>query len=256
MTTTTNSTAAPSTNDSTAPLVRFCVALETYRRTPEGRVRGERELVGHFFPHDGKAARDELFRFVPREIRGPILSGWKIRGPKTALADDDAKVLKVVHDALVAGDVDAAAVEAAFSPALLLAWVPLASWWAFWRAGALSERAIGKALAMAYDLGLLEAAWFLANLEAPVTGSLAPGVAPKRGIEVLADGLSKADLTEWMRGIHERGDGSPRGLVAALGWDRIVRQTRAPLLLAALDRWASKVGLVAPTGANEIRRSS
>src|SRR5205085_1095366 len=70
----------------------------------------------------------------------------------------------------------------------------------------------------------------------------------KRGVDVLAEGLSKSDLTEWVRGVHASGDGSPRGLVAALGWERVVRHTRAPLLVAVLDRWAVKAGLVRAGG--------
>ena len=236
-------------NDLAQPLARFCLTLEQYRRTTEGRVRGERELVAHFFPHDQNGATDELFRYVPRELRGPIVSGWKIRGPKTALRDDDAKVLRVVHDGLVAGDVDAATFEAAFGPELLVGHVPLGSWWRFWRAGTLSERAILKALSTAYDLGLFDADWFLKALEMPATG-LAAKAEPKRGLDVLAEGLSKADLTDWMRAIHQGGDGTAKGVLLALGWDRVVRHTRAPWLLAVLDKLAVKTGLVAEaTGA-------
>jgi len=229
------------TTDPTSPLARFCLTLEEYRRTAEGRVREERDFVAHFFAHDASKATDIVFRHLPREVRGPILSDWKIRGPKTALRDDDAKVKLAVHDALVSGDIDPATFETGLGPDVLVRWVPLQDWWSFWRGGNLSERAILKALSTAYDLGLFDAAWFLATLEAPTSPGHEPG---KGGIEVLSEGLSKADLTEWVRAIHESRDGSPRGLVAALGWEKIVHFTRAPILIAVLDALAAKTGLV------------
>ena len=235
-------------NDLKEPLPQFCLVLEQYRRTSEGRVRGDRELVAHFFPYDAKSASDELFRFVPKDVRGPILASWKIRGPKSALKDDDDKVLRVVHDSLVAGDLEPSAVEAAFGPELLVGHVPLSSWWRFWRGGALSERAIGKALATAFDLGLFDASWFFDALEMrPPAGTLSSTIS-KQGLDVLAEGLSKADLADWVREIHESGDGTARGLLMALGWDRVVRQTRAPVLLAVLDKLAAKTGLTGLTG--------
>jgi len=202
--------------------------------------------VSHFFAHDANTATDIVFRHLPREVRGPILSNWKIRGPKTALRDDDAKVKLAVHDALVSGDIDAAIFETGLPADVLVRWVPLNDWWSFWRGGNLSERAILKALSTAYELGLFDAGWFLATLEAPSTPSASPHGAHhanKNGIEVLSEGLSKADLTEWIRAIHEGRDGSPRGLVLALGWEKIVRHTRPPVLIAVLDALATKTGL-------------
>jgi hypothetical protein len=35
---------------------------------------------------------------------------------------------------------------------------------------------------------------------------------------------SKADLTTWIRRIHESRDGSPKGILTALGWEMIVTQ--------------------------------
>jgi hypothetical protein len=227
-------------NDPASQVARFCLVLEEFRRTPEGRVRGSEDLVQHFFPFDGDAATDRLFRHMPKEVRGPILAGWKIRGAKAALADNDAKVEEVVHDALVAGDLGHEAFEQGVAPATLVGFVPLSEWWQFWRDGALSERALLKALSTAYDLGLFDAKWFFDHLES----------GGKKGTDVLADGLSKSDLTEWMRKIHEGGDGSPKGLLAALGWDRIVRQTRAPILVATLDLFALEAGLHKPLRAS------
>jgi hypothetical protein len=223
-------------NDPTSQVARFCLALEEFRRTPEGRVRGSEDLVQHFFPYDGDGANDRLFRHMPKDVRGPILAGWKIRGAKAALADNDAKVEEVVHDALVAGDLGHEAFEQGVSAATLVTYAPHPEWWQFWRDGALSERALLKALSTAYELGLFDAKWFFDHLES----------SGKKGTDVLADGLSKSDLTEWMRKIHEGGDGSPKGILAALGWEKIVRQTRAPILVATLDLFALETGLHKP----------
>ena len=235
------------TTDPNTALARFCLTLEEYRRTPEGRVRGEREFVAHFFAHDAAKATDLVFRHLPREVRGPILSGWKIRGTKTALRDDDAKVKDAVHDALVSGDIDPTAFEVGIRAEVLVRWVPLSDWWSFWRAGNLSQRAILKALSGGYDLGLFDAAWFLSALEAPAAALDPSRPEPKGGIEVLAEGLAKADLTEWVRTIHRGGDGTARGLVAAIGWEKIVRNTKAPILIAVLDALAARTGLTAST---------
>ncbi|WP_394844434.1 hypothetical protein LZC95_46195 [Pendulispora brunnea] len=231
------------TTDPNTSLARFCLTLEEFRRTPDGRVRGEREFVAHFFAHDAKEATDLVFRHLPREVRGPILSNWKIRGQKTALRDDDAKVKEAVHDALVSGDIDPQTFEIGINAETLVRWVPLSDWWSFWRGGNLSERAILKALSTAYELGLFDAAWFLSALEAPAAVQDPGRATPLNGIEVLSEGLSKADLTEWVRAIHQSADGSPRGLVATLGWEKIVHFTKAPILIAVLDALATKTEL-------------
>ncbi|MEO8797022.1 MAG: hypothetical protein ABI551_03985, partial [Polyangiaceae bacterium] len=98
-------------NDLVAAVPKFCLTLEELRRTSDGRVRTSQEFLAHFFSHDEKGSKDEIFRHLPQDVRGPILSGWGIRGLKAALRDDDAKVESVVFDALVAGDVDHAAFE-------------------------------------------------------------------------------------------------------------------------------------------------
>ncbi len=223
-------------NDPTSQVARFCLALEEFRRTPEGRVRGSEDLVQHFFPYDGDSATDRLFRHMPKDVRGPILAGWKIRGAKAALVDNDAKVEEVVHDALVAGDLGHEVFEEGVSATTLVTYAPHADWWQFWRDGALSERALLRALSTAYELGLFDAKWFFDHIEA----------GGKKGTDVLAEGLSKSDLTDWMRKIHEGGDGSPKGILTALGWEKIVRQTRAPILVATLDLFALEAGLHKP----------
>ncbi len=143
----------------------------------------------------------------------------------------------MLYDALLAGDVDHTAFEEGLSAETLVRWVPLGDMWAFWRGGKLTKQSIHKALSTAYELFLFDARWFLETVSAK-GGTL-------KGTEVLADGLAKDDLTQWVRRIHETGDGSPKGIVAALGWDKIVAKTPNDVLVAALDAVAIKVGLVA-----------
>jgi hypothetical protein len=222
-------------NDLNSPVPKFCLVLETSRRTNEGRVRTAQELVGHFFPHTEGSSTDRLFHFFPHEVRGPMLTSWGVRGQKSALRDSDEKVRAVVHDALVAGDVDAAMFEASIAPDVMTRWIDLPDWWTFWRGGKLAKYSILKALETGYDLGLFDAEWFLHTVASKDGRS--------RGTDLLAEGLSKADLTEWLRAIYTTADGSPRGIVAALGWDQIVSKTADDVLVAVLDAIAGKVGL-------------
>jgi hypothetical protein len=223
-------------NDLSAAVPKFCLALEEHRRTSEGRVRTSQELITSFFPHDEKTCTDRIFKYLPNDARGPIIAAWGIRGIKAALRDSDEKVQSVVHDALVAGDVDHNAFEDGLTAETLVRWVPLGDLWAFWRGGKLTKQAIHKALSTAYELYLFDARWFLDTIQAK-GGAI-------KGTDVLADGLEKADLTAWVRRIHETGDGTPKGLVAALGWDKIVNRTANEVLIAVLDAMVAKVGLV------------
>ncbi len=229
-------------NDLSAAVPKFCLALEEHRRTPEGRVRTSQELMATFFPHDEKACTDKMFRYLPNEVRGPIIAAWGIRGIKAALRDTDEKVQQVVHDALTAGDVDHQAFEEGLTPETLVRWLPLADVWAFWRGGKLTKQALHKALSTAYELYLFDARWFLETINAK-GGAL-------KGTDVLADGLTKDELTQWIRRVHETGDGTPKGLVAALGWEKIVAKTTNDVLVAVLDAMVTKVGLVV-AGAKE-----
>jgi len=234
-------------NDPSSPLVRFCLALEEFRRTQEGRVRSSHDFLAQFFPYDGETKSDRIFRHMPKAVRGPILAGWKIRGARTAVTDSDAKVEEVVHDALVAGDIGAGDFEASLTAEIVIRWVPLPDWWRFWRAGQLSERALLKAFTTAYEVELFDARWFLETLSAPPPIPVPSAVQERLyGTDVLAEGLSKADLAQWVANVHRAMDGSPRGLVAALGWEKIVRHTRAPFLVAVLDALAERVALAAP----------
>ena len=226
-------------NDLTAAVPKFCLALEGHRRTQDGRVRTSQEFVAHFFPHDASSCSDRLFKYMPNDVRGPILAAWGIRGGKAALRDDDEKVQSVVHDALVAGDIDHAVFEDGLSSETVVRWVPLAEWWTFWRGGKLSKLAIQRALASAYELLLFDAKWFLDTIESR-GGKL-------RGTDVLADGLTKDDLTEWVRRIHESADGSPRGVLTAIGWDKVVAKTANEVLIAVLDAMVQKAALVKST---------
>lgn len=228
-------------NDLSAAVPKFCLALEEHRRTPDGRVRTSQELITSFFPHDDKSCTDRIFKYLPNDARGPIIAAWGIRGIKAALRDSDEKVQSVVHDALVAGDVDHSAFEDGLTPETLVRWLPLGDLWSFWRGGKLTKQAIHKALSTAYELYLFDARWFLDTIQAK-GGTI-------RGTDVLADGLEKADLSAWVRRIHETGDGTPKGLVAALGWDKIVAKTANDMLIGVLDAMVAKVGLV--VGANK-----
>lgn len=222
-------------NDPTTAVAKLSLALEEHRRTAEGRVRTPQELLSSFFPHDDRSCSDKVFRHMPKDVRGPIVAAWGIRGIKSALRDDDERVKQVVFDALVAGDVDATAFEEGLAPDTLVRWVPLGELWAFWRGGKLTKLAIHKALSTAYELYLFDARWFLETVHAK-DGAI-------EGTDVLAAGLTKEELTRWLRRVHETGDGTPKGLIAALGWDKIVEKTANDVLLMTLDSMASKVGL-------------
>ena len=224
-------------NDRGHPVTRFCLAMEEHRRTPEGRVRSAKDLVVHFFPHGDDGPDDRLFRFMPNDVRGPVLSGWGIRGTKAALRDDDEKVRSVVFDALTAGDIDEAAFEEGITPQILIDWVSLSDWWTFWRKGKLTGVAIQNALATARALDLIDEEWFFENVEGR-GGKL-------KGITVVCDTLSKDQVVAWLEKIHASGDGSPAGLAAAIGWETILQKTAEDALLFALDAFAKKAGLVA-----------
>jgi hypothetical protein len=230
-----SATAKESAPTPSAELRRFCLALEEFRRTPEGRVRDSQEFVLSFFPHDGDIVADQVFRYMPRELRGPILSGWKIRGPKTALRDDDAKVEEVVHDALRAGDIDHAVFEEGISPTNLINSVPLTEWWIFWRTGKLTSQILVHALLVARDQKLLSAGWFLDHVMATEGDA--------RGIEVFASKLSKDDLTMWVREIAKSGNASSEGIVAALGWEKILASLPVSSLMILIDGLITRIGL-------------
>ena len=232
-------------NDLSAAVPKFCLAVEEFRRTAEGRVRTPQEFLQHFFPHDASKVTDRIFKFLPNEVRGPVLTSWGLRGAKSALKDTDEKVQSVVWDALLAGDIDQDAFEQALVSDIVVKWAPLTDWWTFWRGGKLSKLAIHKALDSAYELALFDAKWFFETIEGP-GGKL-------KGTDVVSEGLTKAELTEWVRKIHASGDGSPKGLLGAIGWDRIVGKTPNDVLIRVLDAFAQKVALAAPAPAAEAK---
>lgn len=232
----------PKANDMSAARTKLCLALEEHRRTTAGRVRTSEEFLAALFPHDATRSEDRVFRHMPREVRGPVLAAWGIRGAKAAVRDDDDSVQSVVHDSLVAGDLDHAGFEAGLSPDLIVRWIALPTLWDFWRGGKLTKQPIEKALVTGYELGLFDATWLLSTIESD-GGKL-------RGTDVLAEGLGKEDLAAWVRRVHESGDGTPRGLLAALGWESVVSKTSSPVLVAVLDALAVKVGLVKPCEAS------
>ena len=228
------------TNERTHPVTKFCLAMEEHRRIPEGRVRTEKDLVAHFFPREGEEATDRLFRHIPNEVRGPVLTAWGIRGSNSARRDDDEKVKTVVNDALIAGDLDEAKFEEGITPQLLVDWVALSDWWTFWRKGKLTGVAIRKALATARELGLIDDKWFFENLEGR-GGRL-------KGTDVVCDTLTKDQIIAWLKNVHASGDGSPSGLVAAIGWETVLQKTAEDALLFALDAFAKKAKLVGEPG--------
>ncbi len=231
-------------NDRQSPVTKFCLAMEEFRRTDGGRVKDAKELVAHFFPHDESKATDQLFIHLPREVRAPVVAGWGIRGQKAALRDDDDRIRMVVHDAMLAGDIDEKVFEEGVTPNIITDWVPLGSWWGFWRAGKVTGVPAQKALATARELGLFDDTWFLQNVDGR-GGRL-------KGTDTVCDTLSKDQIVAWVRNIHTSGDGSPAGIVSALGWDTILGKTSQEALLFALDALAKKIGLVAPTTAGAV----
>lgn len=193
-------------------------------------------MVAHFFPREGEEATDRLFRHIPNDVRGPVLTAWGIRGSNSARRDDDEKVKTVVNDALIAGDLDEAKFEEGITPQLLIDWVALSDWWTFWRKGKLTGVAIRKALATARELGLIDDKWFFENLEGR-GGRL-------KGTDVVCDTLTKDQIIAWLKNVHASGDGSPSGLVAAIGWETVLQKTAEDALLFALDAFAKKAKLV------------
>jgi hypothetical protein len=202
-------------------------------------------MLTTFFAYDEKGCTDRVFKYLPNDVRGPIVAAWGIRGLKAALRDTDDKVQNVVHDALVAGDVDHAAFEEALTAETLVRWLPLADVWAFWRGGKMTKGAVFKALSTAYELYLFDGRWFLDTIQAK-GGSL-------KGTDVLAEGLGKDDLSAWVKRIAESGDGTPKGIVAALGWEKIVAKTSNEVLTSVLDAIVTKVGLVSPPVRAEMK---
>ncbi len=233
--------AGPPKNDRKNAVTKFCLAMETHRRTAEGRVRSAKEMLEVFFPRGAEGAVDRIFVHIPREVRGPIVSGWGIRGAKAALRDDDDRVRHVVEDALASGDIDENAFESGLAPDVVIDWLPLKDWWAFWRSGKLTGVAIQKALATARELALFDDKWFLENIDGRA-GRL-------KGTDTLCDTLSKDQIVGWVRALHQSGDGSPAGLVAALGWEVVLTKTAQDALLFSLDAFARKVGLAPPAAA-------
>lgn len=222
-------------NDRALALSAFCLEIETYRRTPEGRVRNAENFLDYYFARKGGAANDRLFLHLPPDVRGPIVAEWGIRGKKAALRDDDERIKSVVHDALEADDLDAAKLEGGIAPDVLVDWVPLDEWWAFWRGTSVPNAAVQKALAAARALHLIDDQWFFEAVEGR-GGKL-------RGTDAICDTMTKDEVVAWIKNVHASGDASPAGLVTARGWDALLAKTSAEALLVALDAFARKVHL-------------
>ena len=225
-------------NDRALALSAFCLEIESYRRTPEGRARDAEAFLHFYFsrPSNGAAVKDRLFSHLPREVRAPIIAGWHVRGLKAALRDDDERVHAVVLDALEAGDIDATMFESGITAEVLIDYVPLDEWWEFWRGKVLPAASVQKALAAARAAQLIDDAWFLAAVEGR-GGQL-------KGTDAIAETLTKDEVIGWVRALHTSGDGSASGVIAARGWDNVLAKTAPDALLAALDAFARKVHLV------------
>ena len=226
----------PPKNARGRPVTKLCLALETFRRTDEGRARDAKAFVGHFFPEGKEGPKDRLFVHVPKEVRADLLSSWGIRGKKSALRDDDEKVRSTVADALAAGDIDANVFEAGVTPEILIDWVPLEDWWRFWRGSTLPIGSVRKALAVARDLSLFDERWLLEHLKLSSQ--------KLEGTDVICAALTKEQIVAWIHAVHESGDASPTGLVAALGWETVLAKTAHEALVHALDALARQIGLV------------
>lgn len=230
------------------PVTNLCLALEVFRRTPDGRTRDAKAFLEHFFPQDERGPIDRLFVHMPKEVRADLLSNWGIRGKKSALRDDDEKVRATIVDALDAGDIDATVIEASVTPELLIDWVPLEDWWAFWRGAGVPAPSVRKALALARELSLFDERWLLGNLKL--------GAKRLEGTDVLCAALSKDQIVAWLHGVHTSGDASPAGLVMALGWDTILTKTAPEALAFALDALARAIGLAADGAPVEPRANA
>ncbi len=229
------------------PVTKLCLALETFRRTDEGRARDANAFLGHFFPTDKNGAKDRLFIHIPKEVRADLLSNWGIRGKKSALRDDDERVRTTVQDALAAGDIDAPTIEEGVTPEILVDWAPLDDWWAFWRGTTIPIGSVRKALATARELSLFDERWFLEHLS----------LKSQRldGTDVLCAALSKEQIVAWLGAVHASGDASPTGLVTALGWETILNKTAHEALLFALDALARQIGLAEAGPEDNVRPS-
>ena len=223
-------------NDRALALSAFCLEIESHRRTTEGRVRDSAAFLDFYFARQAGVATDRLFPHLPHEVRAPIIAGWRVRGLKAALRDDDERVRAVVLDGLDAGDIDAAMFESGVEPQVLVDYVPLDEWWQFWRGKGLPNAAVQKALATARTMQLIDDAWFLATVAAR-DGKLT-------GTDAIADTLTKDEMIGWVRALRESGDASAKGVLAARGWDNVLAKTAPAALLAVLDAFALKVHLV------------
>lgn len=222
-------------NDLEHPITKFCLALEQQRRSGADRNRSPTEFREHFFPYDEASGTDRILCHMPKEVRGPILTGWGLRGRNMAVRDDDAKVQSIVHEAFLAQDIDDATFERGLPPELVVRWTDLAEWWSFWRDGPLTHDALRTALDAAYSLGLLDARTLFDKIESQ-GGKL-------RGIQVFVDVLSKSELADWIDRIYRRGDGSPQGILDALGWETIVEKTASGVLMSVIDAVAVRSNL-------------
>jgi hypothetical protein len=222
-------------NDLSTPLAKFCLRLESDRRTEQGRILSAAEFRQYFFGYDSSSAYDRVMKLLPPEVRGPILASWGIRGRKTAMRDDDERVCAAVHDAFLAGDIDDELFEQGIRAEMVIGWAEFPDWWTFWRSGRHTPHSLALAFEAASELGLLDASWFFEAMES-TDGTL-------RGTDVLTSAMTPAELGAWIKRVHQSGDGSPNGLLEAIGWPVVIDRTPVSFLLLILDRFAPKLGV-------------
>ncbi len=216
------------------PNTRFLLELELARRSAQPRSRTAAEFVKHFFPHDEQRAEDRVFRHLPPDVRGPILAGWGLRGLKAALRDSDAKVESLVHEALLAGDLDAERFEESLTPDLLVRHVPSPQVASFVRQVPHTAPSIARILGRAHAASLFDAAWFFAHVTAR-GGKIT-------GLDAVCDLLSKQEIVEWLKRVHASGDGSPRSWIAALDLELTLAKLPLESLASLLEGLVDTLG--------------
>ena len=224
-------------NDRNHAVTKFCLAMEEHRRTEAGRVRTAKEFVAHFFPYDEQKANDQLFLHMPqrrpraraREVGHPRRQGGAQGRRRAGEARRPRRARRGRHRR---GDLR----RGRRRPTSSSTGSPLAEWWSFWRRARSPASPIQKALATARELGLID-------------DQLVPRERP--GPRRQAEGHRRRSATRSARirssrgcaSSTSRGDGSPAGIVAALGWETVLAKTAQDALLFALDQFARKAGL-------------
>ncbi len=228
----------PEGNPADDPVSKFALALEIHRREKATGKWEPKDFRSHFFPYAKDGATDEILRRMPKEVRGPILTAWGIRGQNRAKTDSDEKVLEVTFDALTATppDLDDKAFEEGVDAEKTIRWADLRHWWKFWRAGNLRKEDLTVFFRTAFELNLVDAKIFFAMIEDPKK--------KLTGIDVVSTAISPEDRIAWIRAIYETRDRDEDAILMALGWEKIVIKVDNAILITVADRLAERIGLV------------